>query len=317
MRVHKCTHLGERKYTYTGEVQDRDDRRIVIKAHWTLDELALNFVRFSPGDVFTETFYFDRWYNIFEIQDRSGGLKGWYGNVTHPVRIIEHDVEHDVEWDDLALDVWMDADGVQVVLDVEEFETLRTQLSSLEVAAAHSGLDQMQAELRRRWRAYANERIAAALTDRGWTLGTAESCTGGLIGDVITDRPGSSAYFLGGVLSYSNDAKRRLLGVSEATLREHGAVSAQCALEMARGARAALGASVGISATGIAGPTGGSESKPIGLTFVGVSSPLGEQVTRNVWSFDRVGNKQATADEALRLIMHHLHAHNRSHERQL
>jgi PncC family amidohydrolase len=171
----------------------------------------------------------------------------------------------------------------------------------------------MRDELQIHWRRFANDAIAHALTRRGWTLGTAESCTGGLIGDFITDRPGSSAYFMGGVIAYSNAIKQRALGVREATLRQHGAVSEQCALEMARGVRHALGVDVGVSATGIAGPDGGSADKPVGLTYVGISSPLGEQVEHNVWSHDRAGNKQATADAALRLLMHHLAAHLDAH----
>jgi PncC family amidohydrolase len=160
-------------------------------------------------------------------------------------------------------------------------------------------------DLRERWRAYANDQIAAQLTARKWTIATAESCTGGLIGDVLTNRAGSSAYFMGGVLSYSNDIKHRVLGVREETLSA-GAVSEPCALEMARGVRRALGVDVGISATGIAGPDGGTTDKPVGLVYVGLSTPDTEIVSRNVWPHDRIGNKQATADEALRLLMTHL-----------
>lgn len=152
--------------------------------------------------------------------------------------------------------------------------------------------------------------LAASLVARfrefGLTLATAESCTGGLIGDVLTNRAGSSAYFMGGVISYSNDIKQRVLGVRSETLAAQGAVSESCALEMARGVRKALDVDVGISATGIAGPGGGGDDKPVGLVYIGLSTPAVEIVSRNVWPHDRVGNKQATVDEALRLLMAHL-----------
>jgi PncC family amidohydrolase len=302
MRVHKCNHRGERKYTYEGNLSIKDAHSIVIRALWTFSELAWAYSTFQPGDIFTETFYEDRWYNIFEIHGRQGELKGWYGNVTHPARITAEDVE----WDDLALDVWMDADGAQYVLDEDEFAALESALSPIEIASARGGLSQLQDDLRKHWRIHANSLIAAGLTARRWSIGTAESCTGGLIGDVITNRPGSSAYFAGGVLSYSNEIKQRVLGVSDATLNTYGAVSEQCALEMARGVRAALGVDVGVSATGIAGPDGGSVAKPVGLIFVGVSTPEREAVTRNVWPHSRIGNKQATVDEALRLLIKEL-----------
>jgi PncC family amidohydrolase len=302
MRVHKCNHRGERKYSYAGELDTRDTSKIVIKAPWTYDDIALAYSRFSPGDIFTETFYFDHWYNIFEITTPHGQLKGWYGNITRPTRLNGDDLE----WDDLALDAWMSTDGRLLILDEDEFEALVPQITSLEAESARGAMHEMTRELHERWRAYANAQIAALLTQRKWSIGTAESCTGGLIGDVLTNRAGSSAYFMGGVLSYSNDIKHRMLGVQSETLNTVGAVSEQCALEMARGVRKSLGVNVGISATGIAGPDGGTPDKPVGLVYVGLSTPEVEIVTRNLWPHDRIGNKQATADEALRMLMAHL-----------
>jgi PncC family amidohydrolase len=301
MRVHKCNHLGQRKYSYAGELVTRDAQRAVVSAPWTFDEIALGYIRFAPGDIFTETFYFDRWYNVFEIHQCDMHVKGWYANVTRPARLCGDDLD----WDDLALDAWMSADGRLMVLDEDEFAELAPQLTTVEAASARGAIAPLSAELRRRWRAHANDEIAHGLTHRGWTLGTAESCTGGLIGDLITDRPGSSAYFQGGILSYSDEVKRRQLGVRRETLDAHGAVSEACALEMALGVRRALGVDVGISATGIAGPDGGSAGKPVGLTYVAISTPDGEAVSRNVWPHDRAGNKHATADEALRLLSRH------------
>jgi PncC family amidohydrolase len=302
MRVHKCNHRGERKYSYAGELELRDASKVVVKAPWTFDEMPLAYSRFSPGDIFTETFYFDRWHNIFEIAGKDATLKGWYANITRPTRLTGDDLE----WDDLALDAWMSTDGHLLLLDEDEFEALVPSLTPVEAETARGAMQEVKRELRERWRSHANAQIAAQLQQRGWTVGTAESCTGGLIGDVLTNRAGSSAYFMGGVLSYSNDIKHRVLGVQSETLNAAGAVSEPCALEMARGVRKALGVDVGISATGIAGPDGGSTDKPVGLVYVGLSTPEVEFVSRNVWPHDRIGNKQATADEALRLLMAHL-----------
>ena len=115
--------------------------------------------------------------------------------------------------------------------------------------------------------------LGARLKKRGLTLAVAESCTGGLMGSRITSVPGSSAYFLGGVMSYANSAKTRLLGVPAKILSKHGAVSPECAAAMARGARRALGADLGVAITGVAGPGGGTKEKPVGLVFVAVSGP--------------------------------------------
>lgn len=117
--------------------------------------------------------------------------------------------------------------------------------------------------------------VGDALKRRGWTLAVAESCTGGLVGHRVTGIPGSSAYFLGGVESYANSAKMKLLGVTRETLEAHGAVSEACAGEMAAGARAALAADVAVSTTGIAGPGGGTKEKPVGYTCFGLATPDG------------------------------------------
>ncbi len=117
------------------------------------------------------------------------------------------------------------------------------------------------------------EVVLELLERRGWTLGLAESITGGMIGQMITGVPGSSKTFMGSVVSYSNDMKIRLLGVSEETLAGHGAVSHRCAAEMAHGARSATNTDVAVSVTGIAGPAGGSPEKPVGTFFIGVATP--------------------------------------------
>lgn len=116
------------------------------------------------------------------------------------------------------------------------------------------------------------EVVGKLLKERNLTLSVAESCTGGLMGSRLTDIPGSSSYFLGGMIVYSNQAKIDLLGVSEKTLEENGAVSVVTAIEMAKGVREKLGSDLGIAVTGIAGPDGGSIDKPVGTVCIGLAS---------------------------------------------
>jgi PncC family amidohydrolase len=144
--------------------------------------------------------------------------------------------------------------------------------------------------------------IGQELIKSNLTLAVAESCTGGLVGHRITNVPGSSTYFLGGIVSYSNDAKERLLGVSHATLYDFGAVSEQTAREMARGVRRALGADIGVSVTGIAGPGGAMPGKPVGLTWVALSARNTDQARQFIWSGDREENKAQSAEAALALL---------------
>ncbi len=147
------------------------------------------------------------------------------------------------------------------------------------------------------------ERVGKRLTEAGLTLAVAESCTGGLIGHRITDVPGSSTYFLGGVIAYAYEAKERLLGVRHSTLYEYGAVSEQTAGEMARGARRVVGADIGIAVTGIAGPSGGLPVKPVGTTWVAVSTRDREWTERHQWDGNRDENKAASVDAALELLL--------------
>jgi len=147
------------------------------------------------------------------------------------------------------------------------------------------------------------QRLQAVCLERGRTLATAESCTGGLIAHAITEVAGSSGYFLGGIVSYADGAKMRLLDVPAEVLASHGAVSAQAARAMAVGARARFGADLGVAVTGVAGPAGGSLDKPVGLTYVAVADDAGVDVRRFRWTDDRSGNKARSAAAALELLL--------------
>lgn len=141
--------------------------------------------------------------------------------------------------------------------------------------------------------------LGKLLTERRLTLAVAESCTGGLLGKLVTDVPGSSAYFLGGILCYSNEAKLKLLGVDPGDLAAAGAVSEPVAAQLAAGVRRILGSSVGLSATGIAGPGGGTPEKPVGTVFVGLSREAGTRVRRLNMPGDRDSVRMRTCQTAI------------------
>lgn len=147
------------------------------------------------------------------------------------------------------------------------------------------------------------ERLQGVCLGRGLTIALAESCTGGMIAAAITSVPGSSGYFLGGVVSYSDAAKTSTLDVTAAALAAHGAVSAQVAKAMATGARARFAASLAASITGVAGPDGGSEAKPVGLTYVGLAGGDAVAVRRFTFAGDRDGNREAAALAALEWLI--------------
>ena len=144
--------------------------------------------------------------------------------------------------------------------------------------------------------------VLDVLRARGLRLAVAESCTAGLVAARLADIPGSSDVLLGGVIAYANELKRDLLGVPEALLAEHGAVSAECAEAMARGARAATGSEVGIAVTGVAGPGGGSERKPVGLVYLHLSAPGLERGQELHLPGDRAQVREWAAIAALQLI---------------
>lgn len=150
--------------------------------------------------------------------------------------------------------------------------------------------------------------VSEAFMAAGRTLATAESCTGGLVGHVLTEIPGASDYYLGGLISYSDQLKRDELDVDQVTLDQHGAVSAETCLAMAEGALARYGSSYAVAVTGICGPSGGSASKPVGLTYVAVVDAKRHEVRRFLWAGDRHANKISSATAALELLLDRLSA---------
>lgn len=147
------------------------------------------------------------------------------------------------------------------------------------------------------------ERLAEALASRGLTLAVAESCSGGLLSAAVTDRPGASAYFLGGVVAYADEVKVRTLGVERSLLAEHGAVSGEVAEAMARGAQERFGTAVAGAITGIAGPGGGTAEKPVGLVYAAAASPAGVRSRRHLFRGGRGEVRAASVDAAAELLL--------------
>jgi len=148
--------------------------------------------------------------------------------------------------------------------------------------------------------------VGERLLTRNLKLAVAESCTGGLVSHLITNVPGSSLYFTGGVVAYAYEAKVALLHVSWDTLRQHGAVSRETVIEMARGVRTALSTDIGLSVSGIAGPGGGLPEKPVGTTWIGLSARNGDWARKFTWEGDRTFNKEASAQAALQFVLDYL-----------
>jgi len=147
------------------------------------------------------------------------------------------------------------------------------------------------------------------LRQRGWRLAVAESCTGGLVGHRLTNVAGSSTYYMGSITAYAYEAKVRLLGVKWDSLEKFGAVSKQVVLEMALGVRRALAADVGLSVSGVAGPGGGTPEKPVGYTWVGLSTCNHQEACQFTWDQDRMGNKILSAEATLQMLVDYLRSH--------
>lgn len=150
------------------------------------------------------------------------------------------------------------------------------------------------------------EEIGEELRKRGLMLATAESCTGGLIGHKITNVAGSSDYYAGGVIAYANEVKTEILRVSRETLEEKGAVSLECAKEMAIGVMKLLDSDIGIATTGIAGPGGERPDKPVGLVYIALARKDYTDYEKHIFHRDRDGNKREMADAALKMLKRYL-----------
>lgn len=146
------------------------------------------------------------------------------------------------------------------------------------------------------------EKVLKKFIQQGQTLSTAESCTGGLLGNLLTNVAGASAHYLLGIIAYDNRAKTKLLGVSPLLLKKHGAVSQAVALAMAQGVRKILKTDVGIGITGIAGPSGGSREKPVGLVFIALSQDKRTLVKKFIFKGNRLSIKRQAAQTALKLL---------------
>jgi PncC family amidohydrolase len=153
-------------------------------------------------------------------------------------------------------------------------------------------------------------------TEKTLKIATAESCTGGLLSHILTSVSGSSTYFLGGVVAYSNQIKEKMLGVQEHTFLRYGAVSAQCAQEMADGVRVKFRADIGLSTTGIAGPTGGTPEKPVGLVFIAISTAEVTKTFKYQFSGSREEVKKGTVTEVLSYLIKHYQPQKRGLERR-
>lgn len=148
--------------------------------------------------------------------------------------------------------------------------------------------------------------IGQELRKRGWRLAVAESCTGGLIGHRLTNIPGSSTYYLGSITAYAYRAKVRLLGVSWDTLEKYGAVSEETIKEMSLGIRRVLAADIGLAVSGIAGPGGGTPTKPVGYTWIGLSTSAGFWTRQHTAGGSRIENKEEVAQVALEFLYRYL-----------
>ncbi|BEU87992.1 hypothetical protein TAMA11512_14560 [Selenomonas sp. TAMA-11512] len=158
--------------------------------------------------------------------------------------------------------------------------------------------------------------VTTHLIQTGKSISCAESCTGGLLSARLTDRAGSSLYMMGGVVSYTNAVKVSLVGVQETTLDAHGAVSEETAREMAEGIRTRIHTDYGVGITGIAGPGGATETKPVGLVYIGVASAWNTMITKNVFTGNRASVRYQATEKALQMLMEMFAGESATEERK-
>jgi nicotinamide-nucleotide amidase len=200
-----------------------------------------------------------------------------------------------------------DGDGVEATICARDFEI---HVDMHVQPGAESRADELTARLVAPLERYlfsrderrVEELVLGLCRAQGLTLATAESCTGGMVAERLTSVPGSSQVFLGGVVAYADELKKAELGVPAEMLERHGAVSAETAAAMAAGSRERLGADVAVAVTGIAGPGGGSDEKPVGLVYLHAESPFGSRTADFVFPGDREGIRRRAAVTALHLV---------------
>lgn len=196
------------------------------------------------------------------------------------------------------------------LIDQHTYIDLRLTVNARDKAEVGTQLEEVERKIRKRLgnRIFAINNqthslvIGQLLRENKLTLSTAESCSGGLLGSAITDEAGSSDYYLGGVVSYSNSAKETLIGVKRESLLKFGAVSKTVAQEMAEGVRRTLGADLALATTGIAGPGGGSDEKPVGLVYIALASPRGTEVKKCIFNGSRKSIREMTVETALNML---------------
>lgn len=196
------------------------------------------------------------------------------------------------------------------MIDGHTFMDLRLTIRSNDQSEACRLLDSEEAEIRKRLgsRIFAvdNQTHASVTGDllrqNKLTVSTAESCSGGLLGGAITNEAGSSDYYLGGVITYANEAKEKLIGVQAESLRKYGAVSETVAKEMAEGVKRALGSDLALATTGIAGPGGGNDEKPVGLVYIALATSEHTEVKRCLFNGDRKSIRNMTVETAINML---------------
>ncbi len=226
------------------------------------------------------------------LRTRFSVREGIVTRVLHTVNIGESEIDHRIA------DLFASSENPKIAVLAHDYRCdVKIMAKAASTASARASIAPLEEELRSRLQGHVfgidamtlEGAVLAALDERGESLAVAESCTGGRVAAAITGIPGASRRFLGGVVAYDNAVKQLQLWVPEEILARFGAVSEECALAMARGVRARLGAKIGISTTGIAGPEGGSAEKPVGTLYVAVADARGERA----WTLRLRGDRAA------------------------